>query len=82
MDLTVHQIRMPEGHLKELYKASGKLTAKEYRWSLQVYRQSSSEGREVERPSINAKGLQNEQLRDYFSGKLTAKGLQISRMRD
>lgn len=23
MDLTVHQIRMPEGHLKELYKASG-----------------------------------------------------------
>lgn len=23
VDLTVHQIRMPEGHLKELYKASG-----------------------------------------------------------
>lgn len=23
MDLTVHQIRLPEGHLKELYKASG-----------------------------------------------------------
>lgn len=24
VDLTVHQIRLPEGHLKELYKASGK----------------------------------------------------------
>lgn len=23
VDLTVHQIRLPEGHLKELYKASG-----------------------------------------------------------
>lgn len=26
VDLTVHQIRLPEGHLKELYKASGKRT--------------------------------------------------------
>ncbi|XP_062257391.1 heat shock 70 kDa protein 12A isoform X2 [Platichthys flesus] len=26
VDLTVHQIRLPEGHLKELYKASGKKT--------------------------------------------------------
>lgn len=26
VDLTVHQIRLPEGHLKELYKASGKTT--------------------------------------------------------
>lgn len=25
VDLTVHQIRLPEGHLKELYKASGKM---------------------------------------------------------
>lgn len=24
VDLTVHQIRLPEGHLKELYKATGK----------------------------------------------------------
>lgn len=24
VDLTVHQIRLPEGHLKELYKASGR----------------------------------------------------------
>lgn len=23
VDLTVHQIRLPEGHLKELYKATG-----------------------------------------------------------
>lgn len=27
VDLTVHQIRLPEGHLKELYKASGSRTA-------------------------------------------------------
>lgn len=26
VDLTVHQIRLPEGHLKELYKASGSRT--------------------------------------------------------
>lgn len=26
VDLTVHQIRLPEGHLKELYKASGRRT--------------------------------------------------------
>ena len=26
VDLTVHQIRLPEGHLKELYKASGTST--------------------------------------------------------
>jgi len=25
--MTVHQIRLPEGHLKELYKATGKVTA-------------------------------------------------------
>lgn len=27
VDLTVHQIRLPEGHLKELYKASGTTTS-------------------------------------------------------
>lgn len=27
VDLTVHQIRLPEGHLKELYKASGARTS-------------------------------------------------------
>lgn len=27
VDLTVHQIRLPEGHLKELYKASGGRTS-------------------------------------------------------
>lgn len=25
VDVTVHQIRLPEGHLKELYKATGKI---------------------------------------------------------
>lgn len=25
VDVTVHQIRLPEGHLKELYKATGKV---------------------------------------------------------
>lgn len=24
VDLTVHEVKLPEGHLKELYKASGK----------------------------------------------------------
>jgi len=24
VDMTVHQIRLPEGHLKELYKATGR----------------------------------------------------------
>lgn len=27
VDMTVHQIRLPEGHLKELYKATGNATS-------------------------------------------------------
>ena len=37
VDLTVHQIRLPEGHLKELYKASGKSLAEDEFFAVSFY---------------------------------------------